>query len=146
MLVRTATAVWEGGLRKGKGTMMIGKGAFNGTYTFASRFESGAGTNPEELIGAAQAGCFSMALALALEQEGYKPERIETIARVKIDKVDAGFRITGIELDTLGIVPGIGEARFGEKAEEAKQGCPVSVALASVDIKLVAKLGKAKAA
>lgn len=147
MLVRSSTAVWTGGLRNGKGTMKIGKGgAFDGSYTFASRFEDGKGTNPEELIGAAHAGCFSMALALGLEQEGFKPERISTTAKVKIDKVGDGFRIIGIVLDTEGVVPGIDEARFLEKAEEAKKGCPVSVALASVDIKLEARLGKAKAA
>jgi lipoyl-dependent peroxiredoxin len=146
MLVRTSTAVWEGGLRKGKGTMKIGKGVFDGSYTFASRFESGAGTNPEELIGAAHAGCFSMALALMLDQEGYKPKRITTTARVKVDKIGDGYRIIGIDLDTEGLVPDIDEARFQEKAEAAKKGCPVSVALASVDIKLAARLGKAKAA
>ena len=146
MLVRTSTAVWEGGLKNGKGKMKIGKGAFDGSYTFASRFETGTGTNPEELIGAAHAGCFSMALALMLDQEGYKPERITTTARVKVDKVGDGYRIIGIDLDTEGVVPGIDEARFREKAEVAKKGCPVSVALASVDIKLEARLGKAKAA
>lgn len=146
MLVRTSTAVWEGGLRKGKGTMKIGKGAFDGSYTFASRFETGTGTNPEELIGAAHAGCFSMALALILEQEGYKPERISTTARVKVDKVGDGYRIVGIDLETEGVVPGIAEARFIEKAEAAKKGCPVSMALASVDIRLEARLGKVKAA
>jgi len=146
MLVRSSTAVWRGGLRNGKGTMKIGKGVFDGTYTFASRFASDKGTNPEELIGAAHAGCFSMALGLALDQEGYKPERIATTARVKIDKVGADFRIIGIELETEGIVPGINEVRFREKAEEAKRGCPVSMALASVDIRLEARLGKTKAA
>jgi osmotically inducible protein OsmC len=146
MLVRTSTAVWTGGLRNGKGTMKIGKGEFDGTYTFASRFEAGKGTNPEELIGAAHAGCFSMALALMLDQEGYKPERIATTAKVKIDKIGADFRIIGIELETEGVVPGIDEARFREKAEAAKKGCPVSVALAGVDIRLEARLGKAKAA
>jgi len=147
MLVRTSTAVWEGGLKNGKGKMKIGKGgAFDGSYTFASRFEAGTGTNPEELIGAAHAGCFSMALALMLDQEGYKPERIATTARVKVDKVGDGHRIIGIDLDTEGLVPDIDEARFREKAELAKKGCPVSVALASVNIKLEARLGKAKAA
>ena len=146
MLVRTSTAVWEGGLKNGKGKMKIGKDVFDGSYTFASRFESGTGTNPEELIGAAHAGCFSMALALMLDQEGFKPERITTTARVKVDKVGDGYRIMGIDLDTEGVVPGIDEARFREKAEVAKKGCPVSVALASVDIKLEARLGKAKAA
>jgi lipoyl-dependent peroxiredoxin len=146
MLVRTSTAVWEGGLRKGKGKMKIGKGAFDGTYTFASRFESGKGTNPEELIGAAHAGCFSMALALMLEQEGRKPERITTTARVKVDKVGDGYRIVGIDLETEGVVPGMDEAGFREKAEAAKKGCPVSMALVGIDIRLEARLGKAKAA
>lgn len=123
-----------------------GKGGFDGTYTVASRFESGKGTNPEELIGAAHAGCFSMALALMLEQEGYKPERIATTARVMVDKVGDGYRITGIDLETEGVVPVIDQDRFLEKAESAKEGCPVSVDLASVDIKLLAKLGNAKAA
>jgi lipoyl-dependent peroxiredoxin len=146
MLVRTSTAVWEGGLKNGKGNMKIGKSAFDGSYTFASRFESGTGTNPEELLGAAHAGCFSMALALMLEHEGFKPERITTTARVKVDKVGDGYGIVGIELDTEGIVPGVDEARFREKAEAAKKGCPVSVALASVDIRLEARLGKTIAA
>jgi osmotically inducible protein OsmC len=146
MLVRSSTAVWTGGLRNGKGTIKIGKGVFDGTYTVASRFASEKGTNPEELIGAAHAGCFSMALGLALDQEGYKPERITTTAKVKIDKIGDDFRIIGIDLETEGVVPGIDEARFREKAEAAKKGCPVSVALSSVDIRLEARLGKAKAA
>jgi osmotically inducible protein OsmC len=147
MLTRTSTAVWTGGLKNGKGTMKIGKGAFDGTYTFASRFESGAGTNPEELIGAAHAGCFSMALALMLEQEGRRPESITTTAKVKVDKVGDGFRIVGIDLSTEGVVPGIDEAGFREKAEAAKSGCPVSAALSSVKITLEARLAaRAKAA
>ena len=146
MLTRTSTAVWKGGLKNGKGTMKIGKGVFDGTYTFASRFESGAGTNPEELIGAAHAGCFSMALALMLEQEGRKPESITTTAKVKVDKVGDGFRIVGIDLSTEGVVPGIDEAGFREKAEAAKKGCPVSAALAAVPITVEARLAKAKAA
>jgi osmotically inducible protein OsmC len=147
MLVRTSTAVWEGGLKNGKGKMKIGKGdAFDGSYTFASRFATDTGTNPEELIGAAHAGCFSMALALMLDREGYKPERIATTARVKVEKVGDGYRIMGIDLDTEGLVPSIDEARFREKAEVAKKVCPVSVALASVDIRLEARLAKAKAA
>ena len=146
MLTRTSTAVWKGGLKNGKGTMNIGKGVFDGTYTFASRFESGTGTNPEELIGAAHAGCFSMALALMLEQEGRKPESITTTAKVKVDKVGDGFRIVGIDLSTEGVVPGIDEAGFREKAEAAKKGCPVSAALAAVPITVEARLAKAKAA
>ena len=146
MLVRTSKAVWEGGI-KGSGTMRVGDGVFEGKYTFASRFESGRGTNPEELIGAAHAGCFSMALALGLEQAGYRPERIATTAKVTVEKVGDGFRITTIDLDTEGMVPGIDEARFREKAEEAKKGCPVSIALAGVNIRLAAaRLAKAKAA
>ena len=145
MLIRTSTAVWKGGLRNGTGTMKIGKGVFDGSYTFASRFESGTGTNPEELIGAAHAGCFSMALALMLDQEGRKPESITTTAKVKVDKVGDGFRIVGIDLSTEGVVPGIDEAGFREKAEAAKKGCPVSAALSSVNITLEARLAKAKA-
>jgi len=146
MLIRTSTAVWKGGLRNGAGTMKIGKGVFDGSYTFASRFEAGTGTNPEELIGAAHAGCFSMALALMLEQEGRKPESITTTAKVKIDRVGDGFRIVGIDLSTEGVVPGIDEAGFQEKAEAAKNGCPVSAALAAVPITLEARLARAKAA
>jgi lipoyl-dependent peroxiredoxin len=146
MLIRTSTAVWKGGLRNGTGTMKIGEGGFDGSYSFTSRFETGAGTNPEELIGAAHAGCFSMALALMLDQEGRRPESITTTAKVKVDKVGDGFRIVGIDLSTEGVVPGIDEAGFREKAEAAKKGCPVSVALSSVNITLEARLAKAKAA
>jgi len=146
MLVRTSTARWEGGLKNGKGIMRIGAGVYEGSYSFASRFENGRGTNPEELIGAAHAGCFSMALSLVLEQAGYKPERIDTIARVSIDKVPEGFKITTIDLVTEGRVPGIDEKTFLEKAESAKKGCPVSMALAGVEIRLKARLAPAKAA
>lgn len=146
MLVRKAKAVWEGGLKNGMGTMMLGSGAYEGKYSFASRFEQGPGTNPEELIGAAHAGYFSMALSLVLEQAGYKPERIDTTARVTIDKVPEGFKITTIELETEGRVPGIDEKTFMEKAEAAKKGCPVSMALTGVEIKLRARLAAAKAA
>jgi osmotically inducible protein OsmC len=146
MLVRTSTAVWEGGFRTGSGKMTIGKSRFDGRYSVASRFESAKGTNPEELIGAAHAGCFSMALALVLEQEGREPERISTTAKVKLEKVGEGYRIMGIDLITEGVVPGLDEAGFREKAEAAKKSCPVSVALAAVDITVDARLGKAKAA
>jgi len=145
MLVRSSSAIWEGGL-KGKGTMKVGAGVFEGGYSFASRFEDGKGTNPEELIGAAHAGCFSMALSLILEQAGYKPERISTKATVKVDKVGDGFRITEIDLVTEGRVPGMDEKSFREKAEAAKTGCPVSAALAGVVIKLEARLALSKAA
>ena len=136
MLVRSSTAVWEGGIKKGKGTMKVGKGAWEGEYSFASRFEQGGGTNPEELIGAAHAGCFSMALSLILEQAGFKPERIATIARVYVDRSGEGYKIMRIELETEGRVPGLDAATFREKAEMAKKGCPVSVALSAVEIDL----------
>jgi len=140
MPVRKAEAVWEGNLMKGKGKMKFGSGAFEGAYSFSSRFEEGTGTNPEELIGAAHAGCFSMALSLFLERAGHIPERIHTVARVHIDKAGEGFKITSIELQTEAKVPGMSEKQFLEQAEAAKKGCPVSVALAGTDITLDAKL------
>ncbi len=140
MLIRTAEALWEGGLKKGKGKMKVGSGAFEGGYSFGSRFEQAKGTNPEELIGAAHAGCFSMALSMILEEAGYTVDRIRTKARVAIDKVGEGFKITTIDLETEGVVPGIDEAVFREKAEAAKKGCPVSMALTGVEIRLAAKL------
>ncbi len=146
MLVRRSTAMWEGGLKNGKGTMKIGSGAYEGKYSFASRFEQGVGTNPEELIGAAHAGCFSMFLSMVLEQAGFKPERIDTTARVTLDKLPEGFKITTIDLETEGRVPGIDENTFQEKAEAAKKGCPVSMALTGVEVKLRARLAAAKAA
>jgi osmotically inducible protein OsmC len=142
MPIRTSEAMWEGNLIKGKGKMKLGSGAFEGSYSFGSRFENAPGTNPEELIGAAHAGCFSMALSMILDQAGYKAEQIHTIARVHIDKVGEGFKITTIELETEGKVPGIDERTFGEKAEAAKKGCPVSMALTGVDIRLRARLVK----
>jgi lipoyl-dependent peroxiredoxin len=140
MPVRKAEAVWEGSLKDGKGKMNFGSGAYEGAYSFASRFGDGAGTNPEELIGAAHAGCFSMALSLFLENAGFRAERIKTIAKVHIDKVGDGFKITVIELETEARVPGIDEKKFFEQAEAAKKGCPVSQALAGVEIRLKAKL------
>ncbi|MEJ2697063.1 MAG: OsmC family protein [Candidatus Sulfobium sp.] len=140
MPVRKSEAVWEGKLRNGKGTMKVGRGIFQGAYSFASRFENGEGTNPEELIGAAHAGCFSMALSLFLEEAGYSPESIHTTASVHIDKVGAGFKITIVELDTEAKVPDIDEKKFMEQAEAAKKGCPVSQALTGTEIKLKAKL------
>jgi lipoyl-dependent peroxiredoxin len=140
MAVRKSSAVWEGELPKGKGRMSLGSGAFEGQYSFASRFEEGTGTNPEELIGAAHAGCFSMALAGQLGQAGHPPRRISTEARVHLEKRDEGFTITRIELNTRGEVPGIDRATFLEHAERAKQGCPVSRALKAVQIDLKAEL------
>ena len=142
MPVRNAEAVWEGNLLKGKGKMKLGSGAFEGAYSFSSRFENGLGTNPEELIGAAHAGCFSMALSFMLEQAGYTPERVHTTAKVHIDKVGEGFKITVIELETQGRIPGINEKTFLEKAEAAKKGCPVSQALSGTEIRLKAMLVK----
>lgn len=140
MPVRKAEAVWEGGLLKGKGKMKLGSGAFEGAYSFASRFENGTGTNPEELIGAAHAGCFSMALSFMLEQAGFMPQSVQTAAKVHIDKVGEGFKITSIELETEAKVPGIDGKKFLEQAEAAKKGCPVSKALTGTEITLKAKL------
>lgn len=139
MAVRKAEAVWEGGF-KGKGKMKLGSGAFEGAYSFASRFENGTGTNPEELIGAAHAGCFSMALSFMLEQAGFTPGRVQTSAKVHIDKAGDGFKITAIELETEADIPGIDEKKFMELADGAKKGCPVSQALSGTEITLKAKL------
>jgi lipoyl-dependent peroxiredoxin len=138
---RIATARWEGGLQQGNGTMRLGSGAFEGQYSFSSRFEEGTGTNPEELIGAAHAGCFSMALSAGLERAGYTPTAVETSARVHLERVESGFRISRIELSCTADVPGIDDAAFREQAEAAKTNCPVSQALAGVDIQLDAHLG-----
>jgi osmotically inducible protein OsmC len=136
MPVRKSEAVWEGSLMDGKGTMKFGSGAFEGPYSFKSRFEDGSGTNPEELIGAAHAGCFSMAFSLFLGEAGYKPERIHTIAHVHIEKVGDGFSITAIDLETEGKVPGISKDDFVQQAEVAKNNCPVSQALVGTQIRL----------
>jgi osmotically inducible protein OsmC len=140
MIIRQSSAVWEGDLKQGRGRVKLGSGAFEGPYSFLSRFEQGSGTNPEELIGAAHAGCFSMALAAALSGEGHPPKRISTTARVGLDKVGAGFKIMEIKLLTEADVPGIDEKAFLEQAEKAKASCPVSVALAATPITLEAKL------
>jgi len=139
-MAANATAVWEGSLKEGKGRMKLGTGAFEGAYTFKSRFENGAGTNPEELIGAAHAGCFSMALSAGLGRAGFTPKRIETSARVHLEKVGEAFRITRIDLKTEAAVPGIDAKAFQDQAEAAKKGCPVSAALAAVTISLDARL------
>ena len=142
MAIRTGSAVWEGTLKQGKGTMKLGSGAFEGPYSFSSRFESGTGTNPEELIGAAEAGCFSMALSFNLEKAGHAAKRISTTATVKLEPADTGFKITSIDLKTEADVPGIDEAKFREQAELTKKTCPVSAALAGTQINLDAKLLK----
>jgi osmotically inducible protein OsmC len=140
MAVRSAEAVWTNGLKDGKGTVKLGSGAYEGAYSFVSRFEQGPGTNPEELIGAAHAGCFSMALSAGLEKAGHKPRSVKTKARVHLEKVGEGFQITRIQLQTEADVPGIDQAAFREQAEAAKKGCPVSRALAGVQIELDARL------
>jgi len=137
MVIRDSSAVWEGNLVDGKGSMRLGSGAYEGAYTRASRFENGPGTNPEELIGAAHAGCFSMFLAAILSKAGHTVEQINTTARVHLGD---GPKITLIELSTSGVVPGIDEATFVDFAEQAKKGCPVSQALAAVEMKLTASL------
>lgn len=120
--------------------MKLGSGAYEGPYSFLSRFESGSGTNPEELIGAAEAGCFSMALSSNLEKAGHPAKRISTTANVKLEMVDGGPKITSIDLQTEADVPGIDDATFQEQAEKTKIGCPVSRALAGTEIRLTAWL------
>ena len=140
MPVRTSEAEWKGNLLQGQGTMKLGSGAFEGKYSFPSRFESGQGTNPEELIGAAHAGCYSMALSFILGNAGFNPTRVHTTARVHLEKVGEGFSITKIELDTEAEIPGIDDQTFQGHAEAAKKGCPVSKALTGTEITLKAKL------
>ncbi len=140
MPVRIASALWKGTLKDGKGKMKLGSGAFEGIYSFSSRFEEGKGTNPEELIGAAHAGCFSMALAHGLAQAGYSPKHIYTTAKVNLVKTEKGFEIADIELITEAKVPEIKENVFIQHAENAKKNCPVSKALVGTEIKLQAKL------
>jgi len=134
----TASAVWEGGLRGGKGKFSAGSGAFAGDYTFATRFE---GTNPEELIAAAEAACLSMALSAGLEAAKTPPTRISTKAECTVEKVGDGFRITKMHLEVRGQVPGLDQAGFEAAAQKAKEGCPVSQALkGNVQMELDARL------
>jgi osmotically inducible protein OsmC len=140
MAVRKAEAVWDGTLREGKGRMKVDSGAFEGTYTFSTRFEEEPGTNPEELIGAAHAACYSMALSADLGQAGFTPRRVSTRAEVTLGKVDNKSRITHIHLESEADVPGISPEQFQQIAEGTKNGCPVSAALAAVDISLNARL------
>ncbi|MFW5799725.1 MAG: OsmC family protein [Spirochaetota bacterium] len=140
MPIRKSNAVWEGKIKEGKGTMKLGSGAFQGNFSFASRFENGKGTNPEELIGAAHAGCFSMAFSLMLEEEGFEPKSINTDASVSIEQKGGAFAITTIKLSTEADIPGIDKEKFLQIAEKAKGNCPVSKALQGVDISLEAKL------
>lgn len=140
MPVRTSEAQWNGNLREGHGRMKLGSGAYEGEYSFPSRFEEGRGTNPEELIAAAHAGCFSMALAAGLAKVGHAPERVHTTANVHLEKRGEAFAVTTIELNTEARVPGLDDAAFQEQARAAKENCPVSKALAGVEIRLAAKL------
>lgn len=140
MITRSAEAHWNGDVMKGTGSVKLGSGAFEGQYSFNTRFADGVGTNPEELIGAAHAGCFSMALSGVLTRAGTPPAHIHTTAKVSLDKTEAGFVISKILLTTEGEVPGIDAATFAEAANNAKLNCPVSKALAGVEIHLEAKL------
>jgi lipoyl-dependent peroxiredoxin len=140
MASRTSEAEWRGDLKDGQGEIKLGSGAFSGSYSYHSRFEDGAGTNPEELIAAAHAGCFSMALAAALAAAGHPPAKIHTTAKVHFGPVPNGFAISKIELTTEGSVPGIDATAFERTAAEAKQNCPVSKALKAVEITLAARL------
>ncbi len=135
-LVRKGSAQWNGDLKAGKGTVTVQSGTFDAQYSYKSRFEEGTGTNPEELIGAAHAGCYSMALANTLAEAGHTPDSIRTTAKVKME----GLKITEVLLETEGSVPGLDAAEFQGYAEDAKKNCPVSQALAALDIKLDAKL------
>jgi osmotically inducible protein OsmC len=137
---RKAEARWEGSLETGQGTMRMASGSYEGPYSFQSRFQEGDGTNPEELIAAAHAGCFSMAFSGELGRAGHDPESVETNATVHLEKADDGFGITRIELDTRARVAGIEEEEFQRLAEAAKDGCPVSQALGgvgSIEVKAV---------
>jgi osmotically inducible protein OsmC len=140
MSVRTSEAEWQGNLKEGRGHMRFGGGAYNGAYSWASRFSDGGGTNPEELIAAAQAGCFSMALSADLTAAGYKPVDIRTTAELHFDMVDGKPTITRIELTTGADVPGIDQATLAKIADGTRQNCPVSRALSAVEITVDATL------
>jgi osmotically inducible protein OsmC len=140
MAVRKANAEWVGALKDGSGKMAFGSGAFEGQFSYASRFEKGTGTNPEELIGAAHAGCFSMSLANLLATAGHDVRRVETTARVHLEPAEEGPSITRIELQTEAEVPGVDDEEFQRHATTAEETCPVSRALAGVEISLDARL------
>ena len=142
MAVRSASATWEGDLKQGKGSIQFESGAFSGPYSFGTRFEEAPGTNPEELIGAAHAACFSMALSAMLGAAGFMPQRVKTTAKVTLSKVGEGFKITLIRLQTTARIPGIDDGAFQQWAQKAKSGCPVSQALAATPIELEAVLEK----
>ena len=138
---RSASAEWSGGLKSGKGRMMIPRANINVPYTFPSRFEEGEGMSPEDLIAAAHAGCFSMAFSASLEKAGYTAESVQTTATATLEPVDGAPTIHRIDLDTIARVPNINEQEFQKIAEDAKANCPVSRLLKGAEIKLTAKLG-----
>lgn len=140
MAVRKANAQWQGGLKEGTGNLSLGSGAYEGSYSFQSRFEDGSGTNPEELIAAAHAGCFSMALSAELEKTGYQPESVKTEAHVHLVQDGEGFSINKIDLVSEAKIPDISEEDFQQQAQGAKENCPVSKVLAGAEITLDAKL------
>jgi osmotically inducible protein OsmC len=143
MATRNGTAEWRGDLRSGAGTVAVASGLFSGNYSFKTRFEDAPGTNPEELIAAAHAACFSMALSNILAEAGHTPESVDTTARVHLRIVDGGPAINQIDLVTEGSVPGIDQEQFAGYAQQAKEGCPVSRALAGVgEITLDARLAQ----
>jgi osmotically inducible protein OsmC len=139
MIVRSSSAEWQGTLNEGKGIMTVGRGTYQGPFSFASRFESGQGTNPEELIGAAHAGCFSMFLSALITKAGFTPTRVRTTAAVSLGE---GPTITLIELNTEAEIPGLPEEKLRELGDTAKKNCPISKALAGTQIKLNIKLVK----
>ncbi len=139
---RTAEARWEGELKTGKGHLKLGSGTYEGDYSFSSRFESGTGTNPEELLGAAHAGCFTMALANLLAKGGHPATRIDTTATVHLEKVGDAFGITGIDLVTRGVVPGVSSEEFSRAADDMGANCIVSRALKAVPIRVQATLSR----
>jgi lipoyl-dependent peroxiredoxin len=145
MPVRSASAKWNGDLMSGNGRMQMESGAWEGPYSFGSRFQEEQGTNPEELIAAAHAGCFSMALSAELAGAGFKPTSVETTAKVHVDKVDDGFTITRVNLETQAVVPDIEDAKFQELVAGAKNGCPVSRLLKGAEITANARLVSAGA-
>lgn len=140
-MVRKASAVWNGSLKEGKGTISTESRVLsNAQYSFSTRFENGIGTNPEELVAASHAGCFSMALSAQLGNAGITPESIETTAAVTLEKTDAGFTVTKIHLDVTARIPGVDAAAFQKAANDAKTGCPISRLLKAAEITMSAKL------
>jgi osmotically inducible protein OsmC len=140
MPIRSADAEWKGALMDGAGKIKLGSGSFEGQYSFRTRFADGVGTNPEELIAGAHAGCFTMALSAQLGGSGFTPTSIHTVAKVHLEKAGEGFAIPRIDLDTEAVVPGISPEVFEEQAQTAKKNCPVSKLFAGADIHLNAKL------